>query len=238
MSDEPIERQVFFSPEHKRRVLLNQKRADGLAKAWNRDDFGLLQDLAGVGLGGIESVWDLFSKKRPWDAEEELPSYEAALPILVEHLGKQHWCLSQCKGIAIAVAKCPLTEEFARRTALAVRKLLIWLASNRGAIVSDHVDRASHLVGEDHQYTEEQIRNIAENRFSSTVECVIEVLDRVGVSDELLQCVDLALDDCLDIGARKQLAKCLLKAGINRHSAIQADHLAQLKKLARSDNRA
>lgn len=83
---------------NERRQLENARKA----AEWRKAEQPLIEDLHAVGFD-VESVWDLFNRKQVWNKKEHIRPYIEALPILLQHLGRDYPPAVR-EGIARAMA--------------------------------------------------------------------------------------------------------------------------------------
>lgn len=71
-----------FVAERSREEESRQKQAT----EWKKAERPLIEELRIAGFA-VDSAWDFFNRKEPWNKNERIPSYLEALPILLKHLG-------------------------------------------------------------------------------------------------------------------------------------------------------
>lgn len=86
------------------RAINEQRRQENERKLveWNKAEQPLVEELQAAGYD-VESAWDLFNRKEPWNRKERIKPYVDALPILVKHLQRPYPARVR-EGIARAVA--------------------------------------------------------------------------------------------------------------------------------------
>lgn len=70
------------------RAINERRREENERKAamWTELEHPLAEELQAAGFD-VESAWDLFNRKEPWNKRERIKPYVEALPILLKHLG-------------------------------------------------------------------------------------------------------------------------------------------------------
>ncbi|MBV7306984.1 hypothetical protein [Xanthomonas vasicola] len=95
-----------LTPDETRRLReINEERRREIerkAAEWAELERPLVVELQSAGFD-VESVWDLFNRKQPWDKSEQIRSYVEVLPILLDHLGRDYPSAVR-EGIARAMA--------------------------------------------------------------------------------------------------------------------------------------
>lgn len=66
-----------------------RKETERNAAIWNELERPLAEELQAAGFN-VESAWDLFNRKEPWNKRERIKPYVEALPILLKHLGRDY----------------------------------------------------------------------------------------------------------------------------------------------------
>jgi hypothetical protein len=59
------------------------------AAEWRKAEQPLVEELQAAGFD-VESAWDLFNRKEPWNRKERVQPYPEALPILLKHLERPY----------------------------------------------------------------------------------------------------------------------------------------------------
>jgi len=100
LTDEQLERltadefvKLKLTDDEKSRLrAINERRwqeADRKAAEWRKAEQPLAEDLRAAGFD-VESAWDLFNRKEPWNKKERVRPYPEALPILLKHLERSY----------------------------------------------------------------------------------------------------------------------------------------------------
>ncbi|MGE3731245.1 MAG: hypothetical protein AB7F83_11920 [Lysobacterales bacterium] len=72
-------------PEYRGRMEKQEQEHQSRVTEWRRAEQPLIDELRAAGFD-VESVWDLFNRKEPWNKKELIRPYLEALPILFKHL--------------------------------------------------------------------------------------------------------------------------------------------------------
>lgn len=100
LTDEQLERltadefvKLKLTEEEKARLrAINERRwkeTERKAVEWRKAEQPLVKELQAAGFD-VESAWDLFNRKEPWNKKERIQPYPEALPILLKHLERPY----------------------------------------------------------------------------------------------------------------------------------------------------
>jgi hypothetical protein len=98
-------RMKLTSDETARLRAINERRREDIernAVILTELERPLAEELKAAGFD-VESAWDLFNRKEPWNKRERIKPYAEALPILLKHLGRDYPPAVR-EGIARAMA--------------------------------------------------------------------------------------------------------------------------------------
>lgn len=102
---EDLYRMKLTADETVRLREINERRRQETArkaKEWRKAQQPLVEELRAAGFD-VESVWDLFNRKEPWNKKERVRPYPEAVPILLKHLPRDYPAAVR-EGIARALA--------------------------------------------------------------------------------------------------------------------------------------
>jgi hypothetical protein len=201
---EELLKELHADPEWVAQKEAQEAKRQALAVAIYTREAPLVADLRKLGFD-VESAWDLFNRKEPWQKDVPIRTWSEAVPILVKHLNRSY-PFDIRQGIVRAltapwgrVAFDRLLEEF-RRTA-------------DPRVAAEEKLQAVELVitqaGE--FYTRDEAEQIMEHRWESFRSALANAIGEHCEKEHLPLIVELLREEAHGRDSRSALAKALRK---------------------------